>query len=277
MAHPADGKCRLVLFPSHGLQTNHCRAVNELKPHGFWRVKNTVAFSRISLSSLRMPPLTHASMCCRSRVSRAEADHSLGRGSSSFDTTSEPLYAVIHLFSVDMPTPRSSATCLRVSPLVSAIRTASWRNSSVRFNPIVYLLCCNKCYQRRGIKPRQVQNVYLRPNAGFGPPVLTGIPIAFTFGLDSCAVHCPLSHMLCMCCRAMNGTVVCLQTMKGDEEVQWPLGPTIRQTHVQCPLAPLGRLLCNRLPGSGRHKVVKSGAAQSNPTKRSKLWTNPVV
>ena len=48
---------------------------------------------------------------------------------------------------------------LRVSPLVSAIRTASWRNSSVRFSPIVSLLCCNKCYQRCGIKPRQVQSV----------------------------------------------------------------------------------------------------------------------
>ncbi|WP_420821922.1 Pycsar system effector family protein [Pseudorhodobacter turbinis] len=60
------------------------------------------------------------------------------------------------MFSVDIPTPRSSATCLRVSPLVSAIRTASCLNSSVRFSPIVSLLCCNKCYQRSGIKPRQV-------------------------------------------------------------------------------------------------------------------------
>jgi putative transposase len=62
-----------------------------------------------------------------------------------------------HLFSVDIPTPRSSATCLRVSPLVSAMRTASLRNSSVRVRPIVHLLCCSKCYQRSGIKPRQVQ------------------------------------------------------------------------------------------------------------------------
>src|SRR6056297_2941071 len=75
---------------------------------------------------------------------------------SSFDTTSISRFAVIHLFSVDMPTPRSSATCLRVSPLVNAIRTASLRNSSVRFSPIVSLLCCSKCYQRSGIKPRQV-------------------------------------------------------------------------------------------------------------------------
>jgi hypothetical protein len=31
------------------------------------------------------------------------------------------------------------------------------RNSSVRFSPIVNLLCCSKCYQRSGIKLRQVQ------------------------------------------------------------------------------------------------------------------------
>ena len=50
-------------------------------------------------------------------------------------------------------TPRSSATCLRVSPLVSAMRTASLRNSSVRVRPIVHLLCCIICYQRSGTKP----------------------------------------------------------------------------------------------------------------------------
>nr|WP_274379257.1 helix-turn-helix domain-containing protein [Rhodophyticola sp. CCM32] len=39
----------------------------------------------------------------------------------------------------------------------STIRPASARNSSVRFSPIVRLLCCNKCYQKSGIKPRHVQ------------------------------------------------------------------------------------------------------------------------
>lgn len=48
--------------------------------------------------------------------------------------------AVIHLFSVDIPTPRSSATCLRVSPLVSVMRTASWRNSSARFSPTLGIM-----------------------------------------------------------------------------------------------------------------------------------------
>jgi hypothetical protein len=75
-----------------------------------------------------------------------------------FDDFQELVEDVEHAVpSVDIPTPRSSATCLRLSPLVSAIRTASLRNSSVRVSIIVHLLCCSKCYQRSGIKPRQVQ------------------------------------------------------------------------------------------------------------------------
>ena len=115
------------------------------KLHCFRPAKNWVALFKNSLSSLR------------SRISRRSRSFSFARSSSSYDTTSISRYTVIHLFSVDMPTPRSSATCLRVSPLVSAIRTASWRNSSVRFSPIVPLHCCSKCYQRSGIKPGQVQ------------------------------------------------------------------------------------------------------------------------
>jgi len=61
----------------------------------------------------------------REEISRRSRSFSWARLKSSFDTTSVSRYAVIHLFSVDIPTPRSSATCLRVSPLVSAIRTAS--------------------------------------------------------------------------------------------------------------------------------------------------------
>ena len=117
---------------------------NELKPHGFGLAKNTVAFFNISRSSLRM------------RFSRRSRSFSWVRPKSSFDNTSVSLCDVIHLFSVDMSIPKSSATCLRVSPLVSAIRTASLRNSSARFSPIVNLLCCSKCYQRSGIKPRHV-------------------------------------------------------------------------------------------------------------------------
>jgi hypothetical protein len=68
-----------------------------------------------------------------------------------------------------------------------------------------------------------------------------------------------------------------LAAMRGDEAVQWPRGTAIRQAHVQCFLAPLGRLLCNRLPGSGRHKVLKSDATQSRPTSCNRLWIKPVV
>ena len=116
------------------------------KSHCFRLAKNTVAFLRISLSSLRM------------RFSRRSRSFYWARSKSSFDIMSVSQFVVIHLFSVDMPTPRSSATCLRVSPLVSTIRTASWRNSSVCFSPIINLLCYSKCYQRSGIKPRQVQD-----------------------------------------------------------------------------------------------------------------------
>ena len=118
---------------------------DEPKPQGFWPAKNCVAFFRIFLSSLRM------------WFSRRSRSISLLRLRSFFETTSVSWCAVIHLFNVDTPTPRSSATCLRVSPLVSAIRTASLRNSSVRFSPAAHLLCCNKCYQRSGIKLQQVQ------------------------------------------------------------------------------------------------------------------------
>ncbi len=57
-----------------------CRAVDKLKPHGFWLAKNTVAFFKVSLSSLRMHPLTHSSMCCQAMISHVEAGHSLERG-----------------------------------------------------------------------------------------------------------------------------------------------------------------------------------------------------
>ena len=77
---------------------------------------------KISLSSLR------SLIWHRSRL------FSLARSKSFFGTTSVSRCAVIHLFSVNIPTPESSATYLHVNPLVSAIRPASCRNSSVRFS-----------------------------------------------------------------------------------------------------------------------------------------------
>lgn len=53
--------------------------------------------------------------------------------------------------------PDHPATGRRESPLVSAIRTASLRNSSVLPVPMVHLLCCTLRDQRSGTKPRQVQ------------------------------------------------------------------------------------------------------------------------
>jgi len=53
--------------------------------------------------------------------------------------------------------------------------------------------------------------VYLTPDAAFGSTMLAGIPFAFTFGLDTSAI---------------------------DKEVQWSLGFTTRQAHVQCFLTP---------------------------------------
>ena len=154
------------------------------KFHCFRPAKNWVAFLRVSLSSLRGP------------TSRRSRSLSLARSKSSFETTSVSRCTVIHLFSVDMPTPRSSATCLRVSPLVRAIRTASCQNSSVRFGHIVHLLCCSKCYQRRGIKPRQVQTARgnkqllaigggLRETAQIRREVLQGL---YSWGMDAPAL-----------------------------------------------------------------------------------------
>ncbi len=61
----------------------------------------------------------------------------------------------------------SSATCLRVTPLVSEIRTAFLRNSSDHFSPIVSFLCCSKSNQSSGTKPRQGQ---LRSTRRVAPP-----------------------------------------------------------------------------------------------------------
>ena len=113
-----------------------------------------MAFFRISLFSLII------------RFLRRSRSFSWARLGSSFDTTAVSRCDVIHLFSVDIPTPRSSVTCLRVRPLVNAICTASLLNLSVRFSLVVLLLCCSKCYQRSGIKPRQVHSALTDDGVG---------------------------------------------------------------------------------------------------------------
>ena len=65
------------------------------KPHCFRLARNWVAFFRISLS------------CLRSLISRRSRSFSLAKPKSFFETTSVPGCAVIHVFSVDIPTPPS--------------------------------------------------------------------------------------------------------------------------------------------------------------------------
>jgi ABC-type branched-subunit amino acid transport system ATPase component len=54
--------------------------------------------------------------------------------------------------------------CFRPQSLI--VMTASFRNSFVRFSPVVSLLCCSKCYQRSVIKRCQVQPGRRRNDAG---------------------------------------------------------------------------------------------------------------
>ena len=109
------------------------------------------------------------------RFSRRSRSFYWARLKSSFDVKAVFRCVVIHLFSVDMPTSGSSVTCFRVSPPVSAIRTASWRNSSARFSPIVSLLCYSKCYQRSGIKPRQVDYNHQRYHGSLNNVTLSDV------------------------------------------------------------------------------------------------------
>ena len=51
------------------------------------------------------------------------------------------------------PTPKSEATCGRVSPLAVAMRTASRRNSSVYLVAILCLLHSKHCSKETGTKP----------------------------------------------------------------------------------------------------------------------------
>ena len=78
----------------------------------------------------------------------AAAGHSQTRPKFSFDTTSVSRHIMIHLFNVDMPTPKSSATYLRMSPLVRALGPSSFQHSSVYFCLLAHLLCSDNYYQK---------------------------------------------------------------------------------------------------------------------------------
>ncbi|AGI74709.1 hypothetical protein OA238_118p0150 (plasmid) [Octadecabacter arcticus 238] len=78
-----------------------------------------MAFFRTSLSSLRI------------RFSRRNFSFSSRSSASATLAVSALPNCLIHLFSVESPTPKSTETSRRVRPLVSAIRTASCLNSSL--------------------------------------------------------------------------------------------------------------------------------------------------
>ena len=94
-----------------------CVLCNESKPHLLRSAKNWVAFFKTSLSSRSMRFSLRSSATSRSRSDWAEGFSGLRRS------------CWIQRLSVEKPTPKSAATCLRGSPLVSATRTASARNS----------------------------------------------------------------------------------------------------------------------------------------------------
>ena len=108
--------------------------------------KNTVAFFKMSLSSRSNRFSFRSSVISGSRSDWAVGFSGLRRSSW------------IQRLSVENPTPKSAATCLRLSQLVSATRTASARNSGVCDDAILSLLCGKIPSQRSGTIPRQVQS-----------------------------------------------------------------------------------------------------------------------
>lgn len=128
---------------------------DESEPYGFRHSLRPMAFmpslAREDGCGLRTLGVRVLSLGCSSPPSgcdfHVEVVRSLGQGTRFLsDTTSVSRYAVTRLLSVERPAPKSDATFLRVSPLLSAIRTPSARNPFVRFNSIGRLLCWNKCY-----------------------------------------------------------------------------------------------------------------------------------
>lgn len=128
MAHPVDRKRRSVVF-------------DKLKPHSFWLAKTPGLFFNLPLL-LENGALTPGSVIFLARLK------------SSFDTTSVSRCAVIHLSGVDIPAPKSSETCLRVSPPGKAILTAPFAEFVQSFQSHIHLRSCNECYQKSGIKPQ---------------------------------------------------------------------------------------------------------------------------
>ena len=144
LEHPAQPFNRPDVLPS----------VNEGEPHHFWLAKNAVAFFNISRSSFRM------------RFSRRSCSTSFKRSADGKSDRSSVRCVAIHLPSVESPMPKSAATCLRESPLLSASRTASrWKSSpwSLTHSPVS--LRIDNRLSRAGIKPGQVQLASPKPES----------------------------------------------------------------------------------------------------------------
>src|SRR6056297_99459 len=114
---------------------------DESEPHLLRSAKNWVAFFSTSLSSRSIRFSFRSSATSRSRSDWAAGFSGLRRS------------RWIQRLSVEKPTPKSAATCLRGRPLVNATRTASARNSGVGFCAMMFLLCGKIPSQRSGTIP----------------------------------------------------------------------------------------------------------------------------
>jgi len=131
---------------------------DEPEPHGFWLAMNWVAFLGCphapgkQSTGLFSDPLKSL----RVRITRRSCSVSRASLRSLGETASVSGCALPYLVKVDKPTPRSSAICLREITDVSAIRTASLRNSADLTVPMVHPLLHITLTEER-TKPRQDQ------------------------------------------------------------------------------------------------------------------------
>ena len=74
--------------------------------------------------------------------------------------------------------------------------------------------------------------------------VLAGIPFVFTLDLDAGAIHCP--------------AVVCLQTRRGDQQVQRALLTTIWNVHRKRPLTAADGTEVRHVPIGASHMLFQN-------------------
>lgn len=166
MARSADRRVGIAVFFA------------EPEPHGFWPAKNTVAFPGKtphrglfrSGSVWNIPLLPkHTVLPSKPLVLAGKVQvfvrHAIGAAMRAHPFVQRR-----------QANAKSAVTRLRVRPPVGASRTASARNSSVRFGPIARLLRCNDSHQRSGRKPRP--RPHPRPCAAYPSPLLPAKPVS---------------------------------------------------------------------------------------------------